>query len=832
MTPPSALAPYRILDLTTRRAWLVGKLLADLGASVLKVEKPGGDADRLAAPFAGDIVDAEGSLAWWAHNRGKRSTRLDLSTPAGREAFLQLAGTADAILESFDPGTLEEWLLGFDVLSAANPRLVLTRITPFGQTGPYAPFAANDLILSALGGPSWLAGDEDRAPVRISEPQYFAHAAAEGALHTAVALYHARETGQGQQLDVSAQTATVRTLLNGYSCTYTDGAVPRRGTFGKPNSLFPIPTLFRCLDGYVLISIGFGAGLGAYIKWAQEENVVVPDFLANLTEEDLASSSQLFSSRGADFASNTTVFLSEFFAARTRKELLAGSLRRRIVFVGVNTLQDIRNDDQLAVRNYFQPVQHAGRAEPVAYPTVWAQLSETPIKSTSAAPGVEDRGDIWWRETAPQSPDGALSERRRVTNAVGGNHSRDVFAGLKVWDMSWVGVGPLTGRYLADYGATVVRTESFRSLDVLRNAPPFKDGRPGLNRSQIFADYNASKLDLGVNLASPAGREVALRLAAWADVVIESFAPGAVDRLGLAYGALREINPSIIMLSSSMNGQTGPRRNFAGFGTVLASMSGFAELTGWPDRPPNSPFGAYTDLIAQRFCGLAVVAALDHRKRTGVGQYIDLSQYEAALQFLAPALLDLEVNARRATRRGNRHPYSAPHGHYRCLDEAGLDRWVAIGVETEEQWRNLVALMGYPAWAEAPKFASMSERKENEDELDGLLGSWISDKTAKEVFERLQPTVPAAPVQTAADILVDPQLRHREYMVTLRHPEMGEMPYEGSQVIASETPPRPRKAGPCFGEDNIKVLRDFLGYSESEIEQLIESKAIESEQRH
>ena len=338
-----------------------------------------------------------------------------------------------------------------------------------------------------------------------------------------------------------------------------------------------------------------------------------------------------------------------------------------------------------------------------------------------------------------------------------------VLAGVRVWDASWVGVGPLTAKYLADYGATVVHTETAGRLDVLRNAPPFRDGVPGLNRSQFFADFNSSKLGLGVDLKHPRGREVALALAGWADVVVESFSPGVMGQFGLGYDCLAEVSPSLIMLSTSMNGQTGPRRRFAGFGTVMAPMAGFSEITGWPDRPPGSPYGAYTDFVSPRFAATALLAALDHRRRTGQGQYIDLAQYEASVQLHAPWLLDFEVNGQLVSRDGNRSPAAAPQGIYRCADEDGRERWVAIAVEDDGQWAAFAAALGSPPWALEPRFATLRGRKAHEDDLDALVSTWTAGLRSTEVFYRLQPAVPAAPVHDARDLQQDPQIRYRQY---------------------------------------------------------------------
>jgi crotonobetainyl-CoA:carnitine CoA-transferase CaiB-like acyl-CoA transferase len=403
-----------------------------------------------------------------------------------------------------------------------------------------------------------------------------------------------------------------------------------------------------------------------------------------------------------------------------------------------------------------------------------------------------------------------------------------IFNGIKVWDAAWVGVGPLTSRYLADYGATVVHTETSVNPDVLRMAPPFRDGTPGINRSQFFADYNASKLGVGLNLKKAEGKELALQLAGWADIVVESFSPGVMASFGLNYDVLREVNPALIMLSTSMNGQTGPRNRFAGFGTVMAAMAGFCEVTGWPDRNPGSPYGAYTDFVCQRFTATALISALDHRRRTGEGQHIDLAQYEAAVQMLAPSMLDYQVNERVITRDGNRSPHAAPHGVYPCLPEAGRERWVAIAVESDAQWDAFLAVLGNPEWAKSDRFSTLRARKANEDDLDNLVAEWTATKRRTEVFYALQPDVPAAPVNDAQDLHEDPQVLYRQYFRQLDHTEMGPTMYEGTQAILSRTPPVMSKAAPCLGEDSRRVLTEFLGLTDQQVEDLILSGAVEA----
>ena len=268
------------------------------------------------------------------------------------------------------------------------------------------------------------------------------------------------------------------------------------------------------------------------------------------------------------------------------------------------------------------------------------------------------------------------------------------FEGLNVLDFCWVAVGPMTTRYFSDFGATVVRVESRHRPDVIRSGLPFAGGRPGVNRSGYWVNYNGGKLSLTLNMAHPAAREVAFELAtSWADVVAENFTPGAMGRWGLGYEDISQVNPGVVMFSASMMGRGGPYEAQPGFGPVLTALSGHTHYTGWPDRAPVSPYGAYTDFVIPHVAVAAITAALETRRETGMGQHLDMSQLEASLQFLAPAILDYTANGRVGTRDGNRDPAMAPHGVYPCRGE---DRWCAIACANDEQWASLAGIMGHP----------------------------------------------------------------------------------------------------------------------------------------
>jgi benzylsuccinate CoA-transferase BbsF subunit len=398
------------------------------------------------------------------------------------------------------------------------------------------------------------------------------------------------------------------------------------------------------------------------------------------------------------------------------------------------------------------------------------------------------------------------------------------FEGIKVADFSWVGVGPITVKYLADHGATVVRVESHVRPDVLRLAPPWRDGQPGLDRSQFFASLNTSKYGITLDLGKPQAQEIAKKLVAWADVAVESFTPKAMRNWGLDYNNLCKVNPNLIMLSTCQQGQTGPHALYPGFGQLMASLSGFYHISGWSDRDPAPPYGAYTDFIAPRFAACALMAAIDYRRRTGKGQYIDMAQYEASLHFLTPALLDFRVNGRVLGREGNRSFRSAPHGAYRCQGE---NRWLVISVSTDEEWQAFCQVSGTPEWTRDARFATQLERLNHAEELDHLVEGWTVQQEAEEAMEKLQKAgVSAGVVQNCLDLHQDSRLAAWDFFHYLEHKEMGPAPYEGLQFRLSKTPGELRSAAPVMGQHNEYVFKEILGMGEEEINKLTEEKVI------
>lgn len=393
-------------------------------------------------------------------------------------------------------------------------------------------------------------------------------------------------------------------------------------------------------------------------------------------------------------------------------------------------------------------------------------------------------------------------------------------AGVRIADFTWVAAGPLAIKYLSDHGAQVVHIESATRPDTLRLLPPFKDGRPGINRSAYNACLNNNKFGLSLNLNHPKVGAVLRPLVQWADVVAENFAPGTMAKWGLAYEDLKKMKPEIIMFSTSQLGQTGPLAGIGAFGAQLVSLAGFTHLTGWPDRDPAGPYGPYTDSIVPKLGAAAIMAALLGRRQTGRGMHIDVSQLESALNFIAPVLLDYSVNGRQAERCGNRVPHAAPHGVYRCRGE---DRWCAITVFNEEEWGRLCRLMGRAELAGDPRFASADHRKRHEDELDRIITDWSTGLDAEEVMAALQKAGVAAGVaETGKDLIEnDRQLSHRRFFRELDHPEIGKHHYQTPPFRLSATPCELTTPGPIMGEHNHDVCTNLLGIEEREYQDLV-----------
>lgn len=389
---------------------------------------------------------------------------------------------------------------------------------------------------------------------------------------------------------------------------------------------------------------------------------------------------------------------------------------------------------------------------------------------------------------------------------------------IRVLDFTWAGAGPYATKFLADFGAQVIKVESRKRPDIGRMTPPFANNVRHPDGGALFLHTNTSKLAITLNMQHPKAVEIAKKIAAISDIIMENFTPGVMQRLGLTYEEFRKIRPDIIMASSSIYGQSGPKSRLSGFGNTGSAISGHYMLTGWPDSEPVSPGVAYADVVQPVFTVISLLAALDYRKRTGKGQYIDSTQVETMVQFISPAIVDYFANGRIGSRIGNRSPHACPHGAFPCK---GDDRWCAIAVFDETQWKGLCRVMGNLQWCGDEKFSSFAARKTHEDELESLIGQWTVGYDCHVLMTLLQEAgVPAGALQDGADLVdSDPQLQARQSFIKLTHPVIGERNHPTPAIKLSESPAKVTTA-PCLGQHNGYVYKELLGISDEEYDTL------------
>jgi len=800
--PP--LAGIRVLDLTNERGELAGRVLADLGAEVIKVEPPAGVTARRLPPFDGRDGSEGESLYWAAVGLGKYSVVLDLERPEDHERVRTLASTVDILIESFDPGYMAAIGLGYDDLSATDPRLVYSSISPFGQTGPKSNWPATELTIEAAGGLVILQGDGDRPPIPVGLPQAAFHAGAQAAADCVIALYERATSGLGQHLDTSMQEGIIWTLLNSTGFPPNQGinlpgtceqrALPPEAIEGA--QLAGLSTL-ETADGYVLLGMGIGRA-GLIVDQVLGELEASDDLEPTLGGLDWSQGLPgILAQAGVEAGVATVRAMRRYFKARPNNEIHRWATEHDLMVAPVNDAKDLLESPQLAARDFWTEVGDR------MHPGPFAKLSRTPLQMERSAPTLGADQALLEDDDRPLDAAPPAEDKR----------SGEAFGGLKVADFSWIGVGPISAKALADHGATVIRIESATRPDILRLAEPAKDGQPGIDRSQFYADYNSSKLGAAVNLATPEGRDIALRFIEWADVVVESFTPGTMKKLGLDPEAILAGRPDLVWYSTCLMGQTGPYATFAGFGQQGSAISGLHGITGWPDRPPAGTWGAYSDMITPHFGVAALASAILHQRDTGEGQRIDISQVEAAMHFMEPLLLDHTVNGRIPGPVGHDSPTASPHGVYAT---EGEQRYLAIACETEAHWRALCSVAPLDAFEDCDNLESRLER---DQEIDAALATWCAGLDPFALERQLTAAgVPASVAQYSTDLYEDPQIAHRGFFVTLDHIVMGPTPYDGHITHFSAKRKMLHKAAPALGEDTAHVLAQLLGMSADEIE--------------
>lgn len=768
------LSDVRVLDLSASEAWLTGQLLADMGADVHLLELP----------------DEVATDTYWrsAFANGKHVETLDWRRD--RAALFDKLAHADVLIESLGRGFDEAVGVAREVLALRFPRLVHVSITGFGSEGPKARYQATDLIACAASGFLYVSGRADRAPLRVSAPQAFHHAAADAAVAIRLALTERERSGLGQHIDVSAQQSTTFALLSRALDKPTGQPKAMRSATGTQIGAVQLRNLFDAKDGPVMILQGVLPPVHAFMTRLTE-------WLHGLGYLDASLLGQPWGQIAARMATGTVTAedwapiseaIARAAAAHTKAELMDVAVDRRLLVAPVFSVADILDSRQAQARKLVLRRFGEHRLGPFAH------LSGSPL------PLKRSDGKAWQARTPTRtaaSADGALP-----------------LSGVKILDLFWVVAGPGATRMLADYGATVVHVESATRVDMIRNVPPYHGAVMSPENAAAHHTTNANKLNIALNLTLPAAREVLEDLVKWADVVTESFAPGAIERMGFGFETIHRLNPRAIMISSCLLGQTGPFSGYAGFGNLAAAVSGFFGLTGSPAEPPTGCSGPYTDFLAVRFNALALLHALEHQRRTGEGQYIDMAQAEASLNFLGAECARYFATGRVSEARGNRDPDLIPQGVFRVQGE---DRWIALSVRSDAEWSRLCKLSGHAALSGLQSL-SFAERRAREDALEEVLAQWLAGEDGASIERRLQAEgIPAHCVLDTLDLFDDPQLAHRGHFIPVRHPDHANAHVESSRLLMSRTSARRPEVAPWFGIDNQAVLSGILGYDDAHI---------------
>lgn len=782
---------------------VAAKMMADLGADVVKIEPPEGDRARRRGPFPPEVdatePDLERSGLFLALNTNKRGITLDLTRSEDRQRFDELVASADLLVHNHAPKEMEALGLSYDRLQAIRPELVMCSITPFGLTGPHRDYRAEEITVQHGGGWGWLSPGASDFP-ELPPLKAFGHQAdfqAGVAANAAslAALYRARRTGQGEHIDLSSQ-AYVTTFLEAALIywTYPGLLASRVGARGlNPWGIYP------CSDGLIFL---------ATIEEDQWQRLV--EFMG--TPE--WATMELFEGFKNRFqnADALRIFLQEWTAEWRVEDLFREGQARRICFAPVVTLEEFGALPQLRERDFFARVEHpsAGSFEVLGAPY---RLREPWWQIRRPSPRLGEHDDEIRSEprTAP--------DRKLQPGAAG-----LPLEGVRVLDLSWVWAGPFAGMQLAHLGAEVIKVESAQRPDLGRRLQVFvPDQDPTIDSSGYFNQWNQGKRSVQLSLAEPGAIEIVKELVAHCDVLVENFATGVMERLGLGYETLREIRPDLIMASISGYGETGPWREYMGYGPAISPLSGLSSLSGYVGEAPSEVGLSLGDPAAGITAAAAVCAALVAREESGGGQHFDVSLLEATAVSAVEGWMSLELAGEQPERMANRDPLMCPHNIYPA---SGEDEWVTIACASEAEWRGLCDVVE-PALAADPRFASRASRKRHEDELDAELAKWTSSRTRWVVTRALQAVgVAAFPCMTPQDLVEDEHLQARGLFEKLDHPQVGPRVHAGIPWRLANGPNGVRAPAPLLGADTDSVLGKLLGYSPEKIQQLRDDKIV------
>ena len=788
-----ALDKLRILDLTDERAIYGAKMLADLGAEVIRPEPPGGETLRGRGPRM-ERATPSASLwhAFFASSR--RFVTLQPETDAGGDLLRRLVDRADVVLASSGAFAVAEARLS--EAQRRRPELVVVEVSSFGPDGPWRDFLAPDLVAGALGGAVATTGDADTPPLKTFGELNFILSGAYTAIATLAALYRVRDSGSGQRVHVPVHEC-IASCLEHVLLWYwhhdkmpnaTSPALARRGSLHWTNAYVVMPAK----DGAIMVTPT--PSFDNQLVWLIEQDA----------QEDLLDPKYQEPENRRDYIRRFMEVLRNWVSTRKVEELFFEAQEHHAPYGWVLPIERVAENPQLEARHWW--VEYPIAASSVRGPGAPYRFGDTPWRLGAYGEPGADNASV---EALARKPPPQPSPARPSTS------SKDrPLDGVRILDFTHVLAGPFATRILADLGADVVKV-----ISSVRTGPNAPDGA-------YYVMWNRNKRALALDMSHEESRATCRRLAEVADVVVDNFSVGVLDRWELGYDTVSASNSGVVYVQMSGMGDGGPWSSFVTYAPTIHALAGLTYLTGVPGRQDIGIGFSYNDHCAGLHGAFAILAALEARRHTGRGQRIDLSQFEVGVGLAGPTLLDYFANGRTAEPTGNTLPYdcAAPHGCYPCAgaaSEAVVDeRWVAVACMTDAQWHALRGVMGDPAWSRDPALGTARGRTERAD-LDARVAAWTRTLSATEVMARCQAVgVPAGVVQTGADLGdADPQLRRSGFLCPIDepHPVLGQTYADRLPIHFTDTPCDVYRRTRRVGEDNVAVLADWLGMTADEV---------------
>jgi crotonobetainyl-CoA:carnitine CoA-transferase CaiB-like acyl-CoA transferase len=762
-----------VLDLADEQGDFCSKLLAGLGATVVKIESPAGDPSR-------------GSLSFSYCNTDKRGILLDLKSPAGRRKFRSLIKRSDVLVETFPPGSPEARLLNHQQLRRVNPGLIQISITGFGRTGPKHAYRSCDLIASASGGQMYVTGEPSGPPVKLHGLQSCSIASLYAANAALLGLRKRKLDGKGCHIDLSAQEAVASTLDSVMTDYFSDGSIAGRQRDIPGDDSF---TILPCKDGFLQAPI------------LRDWETIFELMAAEGKAGDLVETKWKQSSYRKKHRERLIAVISGWTREHFKRDLFELGQSMQFPWASIESPEEVLASPQLRSRRFFLRVPASADDSSIVVPGLPYKFSGYSPRPLKPAPLLGEHTLQVLEELSAlpcKTPQKGLTSRLVK--------SGDILKGIRVIDMTRMLSGPYATRILGDFGAEVIKVQSrLTAHGAERNDSPY------------FQAWNRNKRSLSLNLNCPEARDITLELAAVSDVLVENYSPRVLGNWGLTYGRLSKAKPDLIMASISAMGQSGPWRNFLGFAPTFHALSGLVSASSpSPDAPINIG-NAYGDIVAGLYAALAIMASLEHRDATGKGQHIDLSAYEALCTLLGPSFTKA-VGARRR----DDFPY-APCGCYPCK---GDGRWCVISIDNEEDWQRFCRIGGIPGLA-SEHFSTLAARLRHRKNLDALIAQWTARSEAGTIVRRLQKAgIRAAVVQNAEDLAKDSHLAARRFYISLVHPARETSISDRSALWPWNEKTADWKSAPLLGADNRYVLQKLLGYSDARIQSLIKKRVL------